>query len=98
MEKKYFFGWGNIKRFLTELVKTFSNEPSFFASKRIERAFLFGSALYIVIYYVHINVKTMESAGLVIIITALFGYAGYNTTMIRKDKIDDKNQLKDEGK
>lgn len=84
--KKYFFGWQNIKWFILEWLKTYSNQPSFFASKRIERSFLFGAALIMTIVYFAYHVKLMASGDLMLITGGLFVYAGYNTVQMRKDK------------
>lgn len=89
-DKKYFFGWENIKWFFREWIKTYSSEPSFFASKRIERSLLFVSALTLTICYVAYHIPTMGSGDLTLIVGALFVYAGYNTSMMRKEKIDEK--------
>lgn len=89
-DKKYFFGWENIKKGFNELIKTFSNQPSFFSSKKIERSLLFTSALVMVIVYFGYHVKIMGSGDLTLIVGALFAYAGYSMNMTRKDKLDDR--------
>lgn len=91
-EKKYFLSWANIRWLITELVKTYSNQPSFFASKRIERSLLFISALGLTIQYVRCHKFTMTSGDLMLIVGGLFIYAGYNTNVMRKEK---KDEIKD---
>lgn len=95
-DKKYFFGWENIKWFFIELIKTFSNQPSFFASKRIERSFLFTTALVLTIIYFSYHVKTMQSTDMLLIVGMLFAYAGYTTNIMRKEKLDEKAIHKNE--
>jgi hypothetical protein len=41
MKKKWFFGWFNIKFLIKELVKLYSNEPSYFSKKRVESGIAF---------------------------------------------------------
>jgi uncharacterized protein (DUF2132 family) len=89
-EKKYFFGWGNLKRGITELIKTFSSKPSLFSSKKIERGLLFASALIMVIVYFSYHMKLMHSGDMLLITGALFVYAGYTMNMTRKDKLDER--------
>lgn len=38
---KYFFGWQNIKWLIRELVKMYSNEPSYFSYKRFQTGVAF---------------------------------------------------------
>jgi hypothetical protein len=45
-EKIYFFGWTNIKWFIIQIGLTFSEQESFFSSKRIERAIIFNDFIY----------------------------------------------------
>lgn len=40
-DKKYFFGWTNIKWIITEFVKIYTNKPSIFSKKRIESGIAF---------------------------------------------------------
>ena len=39
--KKYFFGWSNIKKGITEIIKIYSFKSSFFSKKRIESGIAF---------------------------------------------------------
>ena len=51
MSKKYFFGWGNIKKGITEIIRIYSEKPSFFSKKRIESGFAFIIAEWGMIFY-----------------------------------------------
>ena len=51
MSKKYFFGWGNIKKGITEIIRIYSEKPSFFSKKRIESGLAFIIAEWGMIFY-----------------------------------------------
>jgi hypothetical protein len=84
--KKYFFGWTNIKWVIKELILTFSNQPSFFSSKRIERAILFSAALtsYMIWFFYHY--KLLSPTDMVIVTGPIFFYAGYSMNTTQKEK------------
>ena len=50
--KKYFFGWGNIKKGITELIRIYSHKPSFFSKKRIESGVAFMIAQWGMVFFV----------------------------------------------
>lgn len=97
-----------IRKVITDLYATLSNNKSFLSSKRVERMLLFNAALGIAVSYVWYNRATITTTEIIAISTMLFGYAGFNTIMGNKDKtiaattaqtdkiieekIDDKNQ------
>ena len=54
--KKYFFGWGNIKKGITEIIKVYSSKPSFFSKKRMESGVAFVIAQWGMVFYL-INQK-----------------------------------------
>lgn len=83
MTRKEKFNWN-----FQEIVKTFSNQPSFYSSKRIERALIFINAIVgldIGIYYLMVNDK-LDWTAVVAIYSAQMLYAGYQTTRIFADK------------
>jgi hypothetical protein len=49
--KKYFFGWTNIKRGITELIKIYSHKPSSLSKKRIESGVAFIIAQWGMVFY-----------------------------------------------
>ncbi len=76
-----------LKWHLKELCKTFSNEHSFYSSKRIERAIIFVNANVMLDMMCYHLVKTgkMDDIGAIGIYAAQMVYAGYQTTQIFKD-------------
>ena len=85
-----FFGWNNCKWFIIEIRKTFSNEPSYFSSKRIERYLLFMGAFTSVMFYIWTHTKTLLYTEILALTGALFLYAGYTLNVTQKEKITDK--------
>ena len=81
-----FFGWENFKWFVREWAKTFSGEPSFFTSKRVERFFFVLSGLIFYYWYNYLHIATMGAADFVIVNGPLFVYAGYNLKQIQNEK------------
>ena len=77
--------WIHFKELIMELIKTFSNEESFFSSKRIERCLVFLTMLTLTVVYVLKNEFKISSAELMIIVGGWLGYAGFNTVQIKKD-------------
>jgi hypothetical protein len=73
---------------LKELLKTFSNQKSFFSSKRLERFILFNLAVSICLTYIIYSIKnkTLSLADVLAISGTFFVYAGYNTIMVEKNK------------
>ena len=73
-----------------ELIKTFSNEPSFLSSKRLERFAVFASMLTATIWFMlyHIFKCSLTATDLILIVATWLGYAGFNTIQNRKDKND----------
>lgn len=77
-----------IKWRIKELEKTFSASPSFYSSKRIERAILFTNALIlfdviIIDLYKHDKIDYIAA---IAILGAQLAYCGYQTKQIFKDK------------
>ena len=68
-----------------ELLKTFSNEPSFFSSKRLERFAMFNSALFIIIGYVSRKWSLLSTEDVLMIAGMLFAGGAWNAVQIRKD-------------
>lgn len=79
----HFFCW-----FFREMLKTFSKQPSFFCSKKVERFMIFlnaNIALDICIHWLLVHDK-ITAEGSVIIYTVQMLYAGYQTKQIFNDK------------
>lgn len=74
-------GW-----FICQLVLTFSNKPSFFASKRLERSVLFNASVSIIcffIFYRRASIAATEVMGFVILMGT---WAGFNVNALQKEK------------
>lgn len=84
-----FFGWENCKWFVRQIKATFSNEPSYFSSKRIERYLLFLSGVSWINYYIWTHIKTLTYTEIIALVSLLFGYAGFQLLTTQKEK---KNQ------
>jgi hypothetical protein len=73
-----------------EWLKTLSGKDSFFSSKRIERVLFITAYTSMTCLWVYHRRNEMSSGEFVLVVSPLMVYAGFNTTQIRKDKLDDK--------
>jgi len=93
MSKKYFFGWGNIKKGITEIIRIYSEKPSFFSKKRIESGLAFIIAEWGMIFYLLKKYPDLTMTDMVMWATIQFGVSGYIIYQIQKEKkTEDKNQ------
>jgi hypothetical protein len=86
MKKKYFFGWSNIKWVITELVKQYSNEDSFFSKKRVESGVAFLLGQWGMVYFLIVNIGKLTSSDIVLWSAVEFAIAGYIVNQIQKEK------------
>ena len=86
MRKNYFFGWTNIKKFITELLKTFSDKSSFFSRKRIEEFFAFVIGQWGMIYFLIVNISKISAGDFAIWAVIQFTLAGFILFQIQKEK------------
>ena len=86
MSKKYFFGWGNIKKGITEIIRTYSEKPSFFSKKRIESGIAFIIAEWGMIFFLLKKYPNLTMTDLVMWATVQFGVSGYIIYQIQKEK------------
>lgn len=84
--KKLFFGWTNIKWFITELVNLFSNKPSYFSKKRFESSIAFIVGQYGMVYFLITNMSKMVTSDIVLWAGVEFAIAGYIVSQIQKEK------------
>jgi hypothetical protein len=89
MNKKYFFGWNNIKWFFSELNKIYSNQPSFFSKKRLESGVAFVIAQWGMIYFLLDKHSTMTMTDMLMWSGVEFAVAGYIIHQIQKEKKED---------
>lgn len=82
-----------IYNLIWELILTFSNKKSLFASKRIERFIVFSTMLWATVIYLHYHIKTLTSTEFMAIVIGWLGYGGF--TMVQNSK-DRKENFKEE--
>lgn len=79
-----------IKFIYVELKKTFSDEPSFFSSKRIERMILFVTALIASNFWFWTHYPNLTVSEVVLYISTHLGFAGYTMAQTQKEKLKKK--------
>ena len=84
---------------LKELTKTFSNEPSFYSSKRIERAIIFINAtvMFDLIVWNLVEEKKLDEMGAIGVYAAQMAYAGFQTTKMMQEKRESPKPSSNEG-
>lgn len=84
--KKYFLGWENIKWFIKELIKMYSNEKSYFSKKRVESGVAFIISEWGMIYFLVLKIDSLTSSDIAIWAAIQFAVAGYIINQIQKEK------------
>lgn len=74
---------------IKELVKTASNEPSFFSQKRCKSWMLFFAVLGAWLWYMCQHIATMSAVDFTVVSTPVWGYGGYMVGTIQREKRDD---------
>jgi hypothetical protein len=92
MKKKWFFGWSNIKFLIKELIKLYSNEPSYFSKKRVESGIAFIVGQWGMIYFLTQNIDKLTTSDIAIWAGVEFAIAGYIINQIQKEKKVEDNQ------
>lgn len=87
MEKKYFFGWTNIKWVIRELANIYSDKPSVFSKKRIESGISFISAVGLIIGHSYHTWATITTSEIISEAVILFSISGYQLNAIQKEKL-----------
>ena len=77
--------------FIFELIKTLSNEPSYFSKKRIESFSAFVIGQIGMVYYLFAHILTMNSTDIGVWAGIEFLIAGYTVNQIQKEKKDANN-------
>ena len=83
--------WG-----LKELLKIFSNEPSYFSKKRIESFTAFILGQFGMIYFLFVHINTMTATDISVWAGIEFFIAGYVINQIQKEKLKIKQSEHDE--
>jgi len=84
--KKYFFGWGNIKKGITEIIKIYSTKKSFFSKKRIESGIAFIIAQWGMVFYLLKKYPDLTMMDISMWAAIEFGISGYIIHQIQKEK------------
>ena len=86
MKKKWFFGWFNVKFLIKELVKLYSNEPSYFSKIRVESGIAFIVGQWGMIYFLVQNIDKLTTSDIALWAGVEFAIAGYIINQIQKEK------------
>lgn len=86
MNKKYFFGWSNIKWGVKQLIFLGTSKPSFFSKKRIESGIAFLVAQLGMVYFLSKNIEKMDTYDICVWAATEFAVAGYIISHIQKEK------------
>jgi hypothetical protein len=92
--KKYFFGWTNIKKLITEIINIYSTKPSFFSKKRIESGIAFIVAEWGMVFFMLKKYPDLTMTDIVMWATIQFTISGYILHQIQKQKKTDDDQSK----
>lgn len=92
MKKKWFFGWSNIKFLIKELVKLYSDEPSYFSKKRVESGIAFIVGQWGMIYFLVKNIDKLVTSDIALWAGVEFAIAGYIINQIQKEKKVEDNE------
>ena len=84
--KKWFFGWTNIKWFITEIGNLYSGKSSYFSKKRIESGIAFIVGQWGMIYFLLNNKAVLTASDIVLWSGVEFAIAGYIVNQIQKEK------------
>ena len=93
---KKWFESTKIYWFVFELIKTLSNESSYFSKKRIESFTAFVIGQIGMVYYLIEHIQTMTSTDIGVWSAIEFLIAGYTVNQIQKEKKDDNTTNKSE--
>lgn len=90
LDKKYFFGWENIKTVIKDLYETWSAKTSKLSSKRIERTVFTVTAVGLTIgCFIYLWIHQQLTATETVILTgSLLIAGGYNMSQTQKEKKD----------
>lgn len=95
---KSFFGWSNIRWFITEIGKLYSAEKSYFSKKRIESGLAFLIGQWGMIFYMLEKHSSLTMNEVLFWSATEFAIAGYMVKEIQKEKaaISDANKSSEE--
>jgi len=91
--KKYFFGWTNIKWFITEIGKQYSNSSSYFSKKRVESGVAFSIGQLGMVFFLIKKYETLTMSDVLMWAAVEFAIAGYIVNQIQKEKKEEETPL-----
>lgn len=80
--------WSTIKWFFSEILKIYSNEPSYFSKKRIESGVAFLIAQVGMVYFFTTHLSTLTMGEFLLWASAEFAVAGYLVNKIQNEKLN----------
>lgn len=86
MKNEYFFGWQNIKWFITEFGNIYSSRKSFFSKKRIESSVAFIIGQIGMVWFLCENVSELSASDIVLWAGVEFAISGYIVNQIQREK------------
>ena len=96
IKKKLFFGWTNIKWFITEIINLYTGKPSYFSKKRVESGIAFFIGQWGMIYFVIENLSKMTTSDMVLWAGVEFAVSGYMVNQIQEEKKNLKEDIEEE--
>lgn len=85
-EKKFFFGWNNMKWMFKELLNVYSSKNSYFSKKRIESGLAFIIAQWGMIFFLLEKHATLSMGEFLLWAAAEFAVSGYIINKIQQEK------------
>lgn len=86
MNKKWFFGWDNIKWFIKEIGNLYTGKVSYFSKKRVESGIAFVIGQWGMIYFLLENHSKLTASDIVLWAGVEFAISGYMISQIQKEK------------
>ena len=84
--RKFFFGWGNIKKGITEIIRIYSHKPSFFSKKRLESGIAFIVAQWGMVFFLLKKYPELSMTDIIMWASIEFGISVYILHQIQKEK------------
>jgi len=86
LNKKWFFGWGNLKWIIQEIGKVMSGEPSFFSQKRVQQLLAFVIMEWGCIYWLIQKHAVMDTTDFCMWAAVNASITGYTLYHVQKEK------------
>lgn len=88
MKKKYFFGWGNFRWAIKNIILVYSGKKSYFSKKRLESGLGFVIAEWGMVFWLVNKHESMVTSDFAIWASIQFFVAGYIINQIEKSKVN----------